>query len=363
MKLREISLMLLALACLGAVRLRNHATTWEAAGLSVERVAVHHDVLPPRVISRLEHEALAVARTMRDDGTRYRFGKMATTWLGRGTDGSWPAARCAIELAIHRLFSLAFGASPAASRISGAEWWVQHSPSVNFHYDKDEALASEQMTMAFPEVSTVTYLSSRGDPTFVLDQTTPDGNHNEPTVPSDGWMVAPRRNAHLLFRGNLQHGVRGGLMAPGDGGRSGTNPAGAEAGASDGRLTLLINWWADVPGPPNCAPMSSADLGDLGVLLTEARVAELDSAAEHDAHGSTACAQRAAWRTLSINATNDGADAWRAIEVPPTDLIFVRFPATPLPRGNWAVHWGEFARSAPPAQPRPPARDHDSTLA
>ena len=167
-----------------------HDVGAEAAGLSVERVAAHHDVLPPRVISRLEHEALAVARAVRDDGTRYRFGKMATTWLGRGTDGNWPAARCAIELAIHRLFSLAFGASPAASRISGAEWWVQHTPSVNFHYDKDEALASEQMTMAFPEVSTVTYLSSRGDPTFVLDQTTPDGNHNEPTVPSDA--DAPR---------------------------------------------------------------------------------------------------------------------------------------------------------------------------
>ena len=65
------------------------------------------------------------------------------------------------------------------------------------------------MTMKFPEVSTVTYLRSDGAPTVVLNQTTPDGNMEIPETPTEGWLCYPQANKHLLFRGNLQHGVSG----------------------------------------------------------------------------------------------------------------------------------------------------------
>ena len=55
---------------------------------------------------------------------------------------------------MHALHRQAFGGMPV-ELIVGAEWWVQEQQShadIGFHYDKDEAFASDQMTMLFPEV-------------------------------------------------------------------------------------------------------------------------------------------------------------------------------------------------------------------
>ena len=55
---------------------------------------------------------------------------------------------------MHALQRQAFGGMPV-ELIVGAEWWVQEQQShadIGFHYDKDEAFASNQMTMLFPEV-------------------------------------------------------------------------------------------------------------------------------------------------------------------------------------------------------------------
>ena len=101
-----------------------------------------------------------------------------------------------IEAAIHQLFELGFEREPQRTRddatfIAGAEWWVQQQrprESIGYHYDKDEALASAEMTMRFPEVSTVTYLRERGGPTMVLNQTTPDGNEEIPPLPRRAWI-------------------------------------------------------------------------------------------------------------------------------------------------------------------------------
>ena len=59
-----------------------------------------------------------------------------------------------------QLFELGFGREPQRTRddatfIAGAEWWVQQQrprESIGYHYDKDEALASAEMTMRFPGV-------------------------------------------------------------------------------------------------------------------------------------------------------------------------------------------------------------------
>jgi hypothetical protein len=45
-------------------------------------------------------------------------------------------------------------------RVLGGEWWVQRRDEredIGFHHDKDEALASNQATMKFPEVHDARY--------------------------------------------------------------------------------------------------------------------------------------------------------------------------------------------------------------
>lgn len=54
-----------------------------------------------------------------------------------------------ITLAIGSLFELAFNNFPSSvsDTIAGAEWWIQRKnqqDGINFHYDKDEGVASEQ---------------------------------------------------------------------------------------------------------------------------------------------------------------------------------------------------------------------------
>ena len=57
------------------------------------------------------------------------------------------------------------------------------SPAARFHYDKDEAMASAHWTMSYPVLSTIMYLEDVGAPTFILNQTSPDGNVRPPPSP------------------------------------------------------------------------------------------------------------------------------------------------------------------------------------
>merc|ERR1719265_278563 len=107
--------------------------------------------------------------------------------------------------------------------------------------------------MRYPEVSSVFYISSKGGPTIVLNQTTPDGNIEVPELPIEGAYSMPTENNHIVFRGNLQHGVTGSLAAvPGD------------------RITFLVNWWNHQPMPPNCAIFDSQRWRKLGMKRDKA---------------------------------------------------------------------------------------------
>ena len=90
--------------------------------------------------------------------------------------------------------------------IVGGEWWTQvrnGDETIDFHYDKDEAMASIQGVMKLPLVSTVTYLTDIGAPTLILNQTTIDGNaeariattFQPPLLPPDDFNLKPRREA------------------------------------------------------------------------------------------------------------------------------------------------------------------------
>jgi hypothetical protein len=145
---------------------------------------------------------------------------------------------------------------------SGAEWWVQIRPSppvtgrysmllsttksdddkngnddsdydkdgMSFHWDKDEELCkmSNGSMHIHPHISTVTYLTNLGGPTFVLSKRVDpmtgrhyvsedvendnddDGKVSSSTV--EGYVSWPRRGKHLSFDGRMLHGAPSNLM-------------------------------------------------------------------------------------------------------------------------------------------------------
>jgi hypothetical protein len=121
---------------------------------------------------------------------------------------------------------------------SGAEWWTQvkycdHSgctDGVDFHYDKDECLAEEFAVGVYPQLSTVSYFTSGGAPTIILDNTTAVAISTPITT---AHVSHPQRGKHVVFDGRLLHAAPAHslLRLPGvdmDGGV---------------RVTFLVNVW------------------------------------------------------------------------------------------------------------------------
>ncbi|EOD10533.1 hypothetical protein EMIHUDRAFT_120554 [Emiliania huxleyi CCMP1516] len=125
----------------------------------------------------------------------------------------------------------------------GAEFWVQRRAAgehaINWHWDKDESLLDSSGLTAHPLVSTVTYLTSGGAPTVVLDARTDE--HGRLLPPADGsWeggaiaatVSYPKSRRLLRFDGRLLHGCPPQLAGPE-----------AEPRSHGERLTLLVNVW------------------------------------------------------------------------------------------------------------------------
>mmetsp|Transcript_26104 Transcript_26104/g.49345 ORF Transcript_26104/g.49345 Transcript_26104/m.49345 type:complete len:405 (-) Transcript_26104:72-1286(-) len=186
-----------------------------------------------------------------------KFGKKSTNWLAMSEGVESAEPRNFIEYAIHQFYELAipehfYGDNYnikhydkltrySKSDIQGAEWWIQArsgKEGIGFHYDKDEAYASNYMTMSFPIISTITYLTDAGAPTLILNQTSLDGSQEFPEVPHEGFLSYPKANRHVLFRGDLNHGVSKTLSLDED--------------QPNSRVTLLVNWWTRKPMEPNC---------------------------------------------------------------------------------------------------------------
>lgn len=320
-----------------AAVLENHEQSWEAAGLTSRLASGYLDALLPELFAAVADAAPTLMRESLN-GETHRFGKKNTWWMPLvGQDGARTQPVSDLEAAIHALHELDFGS--AVTPIVGAEWWIQEQgpdQGIGFHYDKDEAYASEHMTMRFPEVSTVTYLSASGAPTLILNQTTPDGNEEIPPLPREGFVVHPHPNKHLIFRGNLQHGVSA-LLARRPPGEQQTK--GGEPGTP--RRTLLVNWWRQPPLEPNCVPFKEERWRRLN-LLRDADV--LLSRSRHR------LASRSSTRSLLWSAMH--LDPLRsrsvAVEIPPTDLLFLDFPAAAdLQAGNWQVEWSDTTSVGP----------------
>ena len=107
----------------------------------------------------------------------------------------------------------------------GAEFWVQRRAAgehaINWHWDKDESLLDSSGLTAHPLVSTVTYLTSGGAPTVVLDARTDE--HGRLLPPGEGsWeggaiaatVSYPKSRRLLRFDGRLLHGCPPQLAGP-----------------------------------------------------------------------------------------------------------------------------------------------------
>ena len=197
---------------------------------------------PESLVRNFEHvfedELLEAMDELARGSGALRNSKRVTFWLGRER-----APRCAIERAAKVLEKFTFPRGAAAHGIVGVKYWVQRrttEENVNFHYDKDEGLASDQQVMRPPPLVGVTHLENWGAPTLVLNQTTiHNGNVDAPTVPTSGWLILPKRNKHALHRGDLHHG------APHD-------MAAVPVPPGKHRHTLVTSWEIEKPLEPNC---------------------------------------------------------------------------------------------------------------
>ena len=210
---------------------------------SVPLVRSYSGALPEVLIPYLLDEAKKTnAWEKRVRNKHLKHSKAATNWASMA---NILEPRTASEMAVALLFKIAFpdGKLPAGG-IGGGEWWVQlrnTNENIGFHVDKDEGVASEEQWMKMPVLSTITYLTNEGGPTLILDQASNrGGNVQIPELPTSGVLVYPKKNRHVLFKGNLQHGVVGEF--------GGKRPV----GGNKRRISFLVNWWDKKPMSPYC---------------------------------------------------------------------------------------------------------------
>jgi len=205
----------------------------------VPLLRAHPSALPDTLLPYLIEEAHKTNKWEKKARSKsLKHSKAATNWASMENIRN---PRTASEMAVALLLEIAFpdGRMPEGG-VAGGEWWVQlrsSNENIGFHVDKDEGVASEEQWMKMPVLSTITYLTDEGGPTLVLDQSSNrGGNRQTPELPTKGVLVYPKKNRHVLFRGNLQHGVVG------------------EFGEKRGgqRVTFLVNWWDKKPMSPYC---------------------------------------------------------------------------------------------------------------
>ena len=197
-----IRFVILACCCLIATRI----SSAKPAAPCVANFTVNIDALPLDLFQELLITVKVLRQMEYADVLTER--KLSTFWYDRRKKVQH-SARHAIERAIDHLEQY-IQPIKSCTNIIGAEWWIQDkevTAGIDFHYDKDEGLASLKRRMKHPSVSTVTYLTSEGAPTVILRQITPDGNRNIPAIPSFGYISFPVTNMHITYSGSLQHGV------------------------------------------------------------------------------------------------------------------------------------------------------------
>ncbi len=222
-------------------------------------VRTYDEVFSDELLEQLIQEAPQLDKVGRS--RLLKNNKRQTFWMPMGVGA--PKPRFAIEHAVNLLFDLLYANTYESDstvkmrkrrkQIVGGKYWVQYRPEnedVSFHYDKDEGLASDHMIMRFPQFATVTYLSNAGAPTVIFNQTvTQNGNVEVPQTPTNTFIVYPKKNKHMINRGDLNHGALQKL--------SSTPLKGNEV-----RITFVVSWETKKPLEPNCHYLSDDEIAE-----------------------------------------------------------------------------------------------------
>tara|TARA_B100000575_G_C23120452_1_gene648313 strand:+ start:664 stop:1830 length:1167 start_codon:yes stop_codon:yes gene_type:complete len=187
---------------------------------------VYDTTIHPDLIDQLKEECIKVNDYVTGELSVLQKGKYNTFWLGKNEE-----PRSFIEYLVRNI-ALRDYPNGFPDTFAGFEWWTQvrgTKEDITFHYDKDEALCSEKDIYVFPLNGTITYLTDIGGPTAIFK----DKDNTQ------GYLCFPKINKHIVFQGNLFHGVIGPLAK--------TAPSNKEK-----RITFLINYWHQKPLEPNC---------------------------------------------------------------------------------------------------------------
>ena len=173
----------------------DHTASWKAAGLEKSFAAVYDAALPSELFAALAESVPKLTKGMEEKRLQEH-----SSWMPlhdkTGTRRHDP--RSAIESCVQHLHGLVFG--DRKTPIVGGEWWLrveeaEGNQGLGFHFDKDESYMTRRKVIRFPEVSTVTYLSSFGAPTLVLNQTIGDGaNAMQPQLANAALLAHPQQN-------------------------------------------------------------------------------------------------------------------------------------------------------------------------
>ena len=171
------------------------------------------------------------------------------------------------------------------------------------HFDRDEWRWQQKKEAVFPLLSTVTFLTSKGGPTLIVQQTTdasmsrlyPDnstcvktesvkcegGDARPQSEQLHGSLVWPMENTTVVFPGSFLHGVVGvehddknDVVAMKE--ECKDNSSSSESTDDLSRVTLMINVWEQPLQDPTCVTLREATSGYLqhryGTVMPEAEL-------------------------------------------------------------------------------------------
>ena len=193
-----------------------------------------------------------------------------------------------MEQAVHHLFQHVVRPSlPSLSHPVGLEWWLHTRPassSMFLHFDRDEYRWQHKKEAAFPLLSSVTFLTNHGGPTFVIQQTTdstmsklcPERSCCKTENPLTGSLVWPMENTTIAFPGTFLHGVLGVQHDDRSDVFMMDEVKDSAHEAELPRVTLMINVWEQPLQDPTCVTLREATSAYMqqrhGKVLPEAEV-------------------------------------------------------------------------------------------
>lgn len=181
------------------------------------------------------------------DNENYSSG--STYFISAGSSAKCGLERLALDIFHHNVETrkLTF-----QEDISGAEWWTQVIDSrddIGFHWDRDYGLEMRNGQCKYPKIATVTYLSSAGGPTIVMNKKGTDCIFTDDIagVISDYYLCSPCVGKHLSFDGSLLHAAPSDLLPPeeDDGNSDSSDDRAADCEPVIQRITFLVNIWID----------------------------------------------------------------------------------------------------------------------